>query len=169
MNRFGISVQLKHVPSLDPDFIPLLRYNQAFLADAKKPVGIAVERADGQMASCRTFIHGTPEMEQADHYYINRLVKTILWMKGGFKIYVSGDEGVFNYLKKAYSAGGEQEFDWDYMASVFEHPFEASTPAAPTGRCPPSSTARPSTPRRWSGSPRSPRIRTTTTRASWRA
>ena len=124
MNRFGISVQLKHVPSLDPDFIPLLRYNQAFLADAKKPVGIAVERADGQMASCRTFIHGTPEMEQADHYYINRLVKTILWMKGGFKIYVSGDEGVFNYLKKAYSAGGEQEFDWDYMASVFEHPFE---------------------------------------------
>ena len=46
-------------------------------------------------------------MEQADHYYINRLVKTILWMKGGFKIYVSGDEGVFNYLKKAYSADGE--------------------------------------------------------------
>ena len=57
MNRYGISVQLKHVPPLDPDFIPLLRYNQAFLADAKKPVGIAVERADGQMASCRTFIH----------------------------------------------------------------------------------------------------------------
>ncbi len=124
MNRYGISVQLKHVPPLDPDFIPLLRFNQAFLADAKKPVGIAVERADGQMASCRTFIHGTPEMEQADHYYINRLVKTILWMKGGFKIYVSGDEGVFNYLKKAYSAGGEQAFDWDYMANIFEHPFE---------------------------------------------
>ena len=134
MNRYGISVQLKHVPPLDPDFIPLLRYNQAFLADAKKPVGIAVERADGQMASCRTFIHGTPEMEQADHYYINRLVKTILWMKGGFKIYVSGDEGVFNYLKEAYGAGGEQAFDWDYMANIFEHPFEVvlvdSIPAA---------------------------------------
>ena len=22
------------------------------------------------------------------------------------------------------SAGGEQAFDWDYMANVFEHPFE---------------------------------------------
>ena len=124
MNRFGIQVELKHIPSLDPDFIPLMRFNRAFLASARKPVGIAVERADGQTASCRTFIHGTPEMEEADHYYIERLVKTILWMKGGFKIYVSGDEGVCEYLKSVYCAKGQQEFDWDYMSSVFEHPFE---------------------------------------------
>ena len=76
------------------------------------------------MASCRTFIHGTPEMAEADHYYIERLVKTILWMKGGFKVYVSGDAGVCEYLKSVYCAGGQQEFDWDYMANVFEHPFE---------------------------------------------
>ena len=124
MNRFGINVELKNVPVLDPEFIPLMRFNRAFLATAKKPVGIAVERADGQMASCHTFIHGTPEMEQADHYYIERLVKTILWMKGGFKVYVSGDEGVCEYLKSVYCAKGQQEFDWDYMADVFEHPFE---------------------------------------------
>nr|CRY95535.1 hypothetical protein [uncultured prokaryote] len=124
MNRFGVSVELKHTPVLDPEFMPLMRFNHAFLADAKKPVGIAVERADGQMASCHTFIHGTPEMAQADHYYIERLVKTILWMKGGFKVYVSGDEGTYEYLKSVYCAGGQQEFDWDYMANVFEHPFE---------------------------------------------
>ena len=124
MNRFGINVELKHTPALDPEFIPLMRFNRAFLATAKKPVGIAVERADGQMASCRTFIHGTPEMAEADHYYIERLVKTILWMKGGFKVYVSGDEGICEYLKSVYCAGGQQAFDWDYMANVFEHPFE---------------------------------------------
>ncbi len=124
MNRFGVSVELKHIPILDPEFMPLMRFNHAFLADAKKPVGIAVERADGQMASCHTFIHGTPEMAQADHYYIERIVKTILWMKGGFKVYVSGDEGTYEYLKTVYCAGGQQEFDWDYMANVFEHPFE---------------------------------------------
>ena len=124
MNRFGIHVEQKHVPSLDPEFIPLMQFNRAFLATAKKPVGIAVERADGQMASCQTFIHGTPEMAEADHYYIERLVKTILWMKGGFKVYVSGDAGVCEYLKSVYRAGGQQEFDWDYMANVFEHPFE---------------------------------------------
>ena len=124
MNRFGINVELKNTPVLDPDFMPLMRFNRAFLAGAKKPVGIAVERAGGQMASCRTFIHGTPEMAEADHYYIERIVKTILWMKGGFKVYVSGDEGVCKYLQSVYCAGGQQEFDWDYMANVFEHPFE---------------------------------------------
>ena len=124
MNRFGINVELKHIPALDPDFIPLMRFNRAFLEGAKKPVGIAVERADGQMAACRTFIHGTPEMEEADHYYIERIVKTLLWMKGGFKVYVSGDQGVCDYLRSVYCAGGQQEFDWDYMANVFEHPFQ---------------------------------------------
>ena len=124
MNRFGINVELKHIPPLDPEFIPLMRFNHAFLSGAKKPVGIAVERADGQMASCHTFIHGTPEMAEADHYYIERLVKTLLWMKGGFKVYVSGDEGTCEYLKSVYCAKGQQEFDWDYMAGVFEHPFE---------------------------------------------
>ena len=124
MNLYGIEINIKNVPKLDPDFIPVLKFNQAFLANAKKPVSIAVERADGQMATCHTFVHGTTEMAEADHYYINRLVKTILWMKGGFRIYVAGDEDTYNYLKKAYSAGGEQDFDYDYMAGIFEHPFE---------------------------------------------
>ncbi len=124
MNRYGIEIDVKHVPKLDPEFMPILKYNRSFLATAKKPVGIAVERANGQMATCHTFVHGTPEMAEADHYYVNRLVKTILWMKGGYKIYVSGDEGTYEYLKQAYSAGGEQDFDYDYMSNVFEHPFE---------------------------------------------
>ena len=124
MNRFGIDVGLKNVPALDPDFMPLMRFNRAFLEGAKKPVGIAVERSDGQMASYHTFIHGTPEMKAADCYYIERILKTILWMKGGFKVYVSGDENICEYLKSVYCAGGQQEFDWDYMANVFEHPFE---------------------------------------------
>ena len=124
MNRYGIEITVKNAPKLDPEFMPILQFNRAFLKTAKKPVSIAVERADGQMATCHTFIHGTPEMAEADHYYVNRLVKTILWMKGGFKVYVAGDEDTYNYLKQAYSAGGEQDFDFDYMANVFEHPFE---------------------------------------------
>ncbi len=124
MERYGISVNIAHVPELDPEFIPILKFNEAFLKDAKKPVSIAVERADGQMATCHTFIHGTPEMADADHYYINRLVKTLLWMKGGFKVYVSGDKGVYDYLMDQYRAGGGQEFDWDYFANIFERPFE---------------------------------------------
>ena len=124
MNRFGIPVELKHIPSLDPDFMPLLRFNRAFLADAKKPVSIAVERDRGQIAAYHTFIHGTEEMHEADCYYMDRLVKTILWMKGGFKVYVAGDENIYNYLKETFSLTGKRAFDADFMASVYEKPFE---------------------------------------------
>ena len=123
MERFGISVDLKHVPVLDPDFMPMLRFNRAFLKDAAKPVSIAVERADGQTATTHTFIHGTPEMADADRYYIDRIVKTALWMKGGYKIYVN-DPDIYAYLQSVYCKGGEREFDWDFMANIFEKPFE---------------------------------------------
>jgi len=123
MERYGISVQVKNIPALDPEFIPLLKYNRAFLAQARKPVSIAVERADGQMSTHHTFVHGTPEMYKADCYYIDRLVKTELWMKGGYKVYVN-DETIYNYLKDVYRAEGERAFDWDFMADVFEKPFE---------------------------------------------
>ncbi len=124
MNIHGIDVEIRNKPELDPGFAPVLRFNQEFLKTAKKPIGVAVERAGGQMASVSTFIHGTPDMREADHYYIERLVKTLLWMKGGFKVYVSGDQDAVDYLNSVYRKGGQQEFDWDYMANVFEHPFE---------------------------------------------
>lgn len=124
MNLFGVEVSLKNIPELDPAFLPLHRFNEAFLAGAKKPLGIAVERAGGQMASVHTFIHGTPEMREADLYYAERLVKTLLWMKGGFRVYVSGDTAVCECLKEIYSPKGRQAFDADFMSRVYEHPFE---------------------------------------------
>lgn len=123
MERFGISVELKNKPVLDPDFMPLLQFNRAFLKGAAKPVSVAVERADGQVAATHTFIHGTAEMAEADRYYIDRLVKTALWMKGGYKIYVD-DADICAYLQSVYRKGGTREFDWDFMANIFEKPFE---------------------------------------------
>lgn len=123
MERYNVSIEIKNKPILDPEFTPLLKWNQAFLAGATKPVSIAVERADKQMATTHTFIHGTSEMLAADRYYIDRLVKTLLWMKGGFRIYVT-DKDVYDYLNSVYCKGGEREFDWDYMANIFENPFE---------------------------------------------
>ena len=91
MKCYGIEITPRRVPELDPGFVPLYQFNRAFLQDARKPLGLAVERADGQVAVCETFIHGTPEMAEADRYYVDRLVKTMLWMKGGFRIFVRGD------------------------------------------------------------------------------
>ena len=122
MNRFGINVELKHTPVLDSDFIPLMRFNHAFLEGAKKPVGVAVERADGQMAVRHTFIHGTPEMAEADLYYVERLIKTMLWMYGGYCVQIT-DQDLCERLNQLYGPEGPQWFDADFMHNVFEAPF----------------------------------------------
>jgi len=124
MNHLGIEVSVKNVPELDKGFIPLLQFNRAFLAGAEKPLDIAVERSGGQVAVYRTRVHGTPDMAEADLYYVERVVKTMLWLYGGFKVYISGSESLVARLNELYGPGGRQFFDFDYMASVFEHPFE---------------------------------------------
>ncbi len=126
MNKLGVEVSLKHAPELDPDFFPVLRFNQAFLSTAQKPVSIAVERDRGQVAVCHTHIHGTPDWFEADCYYMDRLVKSLLWMKGGWKVYVAGDEKIGNYLQETYSLTGARAFDADFMAGVYERPFEVA-------------------------------------------
>jgi len=123
MERFGISSIYHHVPELDREFYPLNQFNRAFLKTATKPVAIALERSGGQMARVDTFLRGTPEFADADHYYADRLVKTLLWMKGGFRIYTD-DPDTCRYLQSVYCKGGAREFDWDYMGNIYEHPFE---------------------------------------------
>ncbi|MDO5441255.1 MAG: ROK family protein [Bacillota bacterium] len=123
MNIYGIEANIKNIPELDPNFTPLYVFNREFLKTAKKTISIAIERAGGEMARVDSFIHGTNEMKAADEYYINRLVKTILWMKGGFRIFVN-DKEIYDYLSKAFAKGGIQDFDNVFMSGIFEHEFE---------------------------------------------
>ena len=124
MNCYGIELSPRRLPPLDPDYTPLYLFNRAFLREAHKPLGIAVERSGGQIAVYETKIHGTPEFAQADRYYVDRLVKTLLWMKGGFKVYIRGDEEIFQALKSAYAPGGVRAFDAEFMSGVYERPFQ---------------------------------------------
>ena len=55
---------------------------------------------------------------------MERVIKTMLWMYGGFRVYIAGSQDLVDKMNVHYSATGRQAFDWDYMANVFEHPFE---------------------------------------------
>ena len=124
MNYLGINLEVKHLHELDPGFIPLGRFFEAFSATAKEPFGIAVERSCGQVAVQETCIHGTEEYFAADVYYIDRMVKTLLWRKGGFRVYLLGNENVAQTIRERYSLTGQRAFDVDFMAGVYERPFE---------------------------------------------
>ncbi len=123
MKHLGIDVHVKNVPELDPGFIPLNLFNRAYLAEAAKPLDVAVERSNGQVAVWDTRFRGTPGSAEADIYYVERVIKTMLWIYGGFRVYLS-DAGLAEEMRRLYRDGGQQHFDWDYMANVFEHPFE---------------------------------------------
>lgn len=126
MNIYGVNVNIQNVPELDKTFAPLLAYNREFLKTAKKPIAVAVERSGGLVSVYDTFIHGTPEMADADNYYVDRLVKFLLWAKGGFKVTVCGDENVYKYIAKTYAPSGSRAFDEDFMEQVYERDFEVA-------------------------------------------
>ena len=66
MNHLGIEVPVKNVPELDPGFIPLAKFNRAFLATADKHLEIAVERSNGQIAVWNVRVHSDPALAEAD-------------------------------------------------------------------------------------------------------
>lgn len=124
MNLFGIDFEVQNKPVLDETFTPLSKFNEAFLKTAKQPLCIAVERNEGLIAVFDTFIHGTADRFDADCYYVERLVKMLLWTKGGYRIMICGNEKVAQYIKTAYTSGGKRIFDADFMAVVYENKFE---------------------------------------------
>ena len=115
MQYLGVEYQQKYTPKLDPTFIPFGVWRAAYLKDAKQPIAIAVERDNGQISVHKTFIHGTPEMADADYRYVERYVKFLLWSIGGFKVYICGCSDLAQKLQAAYKICGEREFDFTFV------------------------------------------------------
>ncbi len=129
MNVYGIEVNIKNIPKLDPGCIPMSAFTRAFEKSAAggKEIVIAVERNQGQVAVRRCRVHGTPEMAQADRVYVDRTVKMLLWAYGGWKVMICGDDALGKNIAEAYQPGGSREFDAEFMGRVYERGFEVES------------------------------------------
>lgn len=107
---------------LNKDFMPAYVWVKEFMKEADEPFTIAVERENGIVENYETKIN-TNDTEKSK-FYIERTVKTLLWFYGGFKIYLSGQNEICEYIKQCYSKGGIREFDMDFMADVYGEKFE---------------------------------------------
>ena len=58
---------------------------------------------------------------------IERLIKSILWVVGGYKIYLGGNPMVTEKLKAIFSKDGMRKFDVEFMSKVYREPFEVIT------------------------------------------
>jgi predicted NBD/HSP70 family sugar kinase len=116
------------VPPLDPDFRPAALANRAFRREAT-PVGvplvIGLERNDGDISRFETVVlpEGHPNFS-SNLYYVERLVKFLLWQRGGWKVYIGGPRTIGEYIYKTYSEIGERKFDFSFMGEyVYEREF----------------------------------------------
>ena len=124
MQYLGIEYQMKHAPKLDPGFIPFGVWRSAYLKGAKVPVAIALERDKGRVSVHHTYIHGTPEMAEADYRYVERYMKFLLWSTGGFRVSVCGCSEIAQRLQKAYTAEGQRQFDYTFFYQLYEQKLE---------------------------------------------
>ena len=124
MKFLNVEIPVKNLPELDQGFVPLGLFFKHYATGAEKPLCIAVERSGGQIGTWECKVHGTPEMKEADEYFVDRMVKFLLWSWGGFKVYICGDDALAETVRKAYSVDGSRAFDKDFMENVYERAFE---------------------------------------------
>jgi predicted NBD/HSP70 family sugar kinase len=91
-----------------------------------KPLVIGLEREDGKLSRFETLVfpEDHPQGDQ-NFYYTERLVKFLLWQRGGYRIFIGGPVSISEHIKQAYSALGAQKFDFHFMGDqVYEKSFE---------------------------------------------
>lgn len=121
---------MKYIPSLDKNFSPLILKIREFNELVKKSnetcnLTICLERNQGYnyFYNIDIFKDGTGHDEE-NYDLVERIVKSLLWIVGGYKIYVSGSKYIYEHLKEAYSEKGARAFDADFMGNVYENKFE---------------------------------------------
>ncbi len=125
-----INVSLKIKPVLDPGFVPAALWNRAFNEKLKEngnpqKLTIALERSEDSrsVAESEVFPH-EGEFVELNNRFAERLLKYLLWQKGGYKVRVAGVPGIAEYLKKTYAPGGERAFDYEFMGEkIYGKPF----------------------------------------------
>ena len=111
----------KFRPVLDPEFVPASLWRGAYrnlvaASGGGVPFALALERADGAISTFRTAIlpHNA-DTARLNQRYAERLLKFLLWQRGGWRIWVGGEPRLAEFLRSVYSPTGARAFDHQFM------------------------------------------------------
>jgi len=125
-----LTIKPKILPGLEPDFLPAALFNRAFRAAIEKngpgvPLAVCLVQKNGSHHTFRTEILPQSQINTPDNFlYVERLVKTLLWQVGGWKIIIGGPEYIGRYIAECYSDQGIRKFDFHFMSKVYERQLE---------------------------------------------
>ncbi len=132
-------MKLKVNAPLDPGFMPMSLVVKEFEKAAEQSGGtkiiIGIERNQGRLSTYALTVYPDHCGHDEENFAVaERVVKTLLWLRGGYKIIIAGSEVIGERIKAAYAENGLREFDRAFMARVFERPFEVEV--VPLGDAP---------------------------------
>ena len=118
-------------PALDSQYHPAVLANRAFRAAAKatgKPVkvGIALERSPESVSRFEAELLPEDHPKAPQNFlFSERLLKFLLWSRGGHKIYFAGPRELWLRLERYYRESPAGKFDAEIMGEkIYERPFE---------------------------------------------
>ena len=105
-------------PELDPDFIPAVLWNRAYQKEAEAsgtPVAIALVRPDDTCSVFETkILPPSAESNFLSLRYLERILKFLLWQRGGNRVFIAGCDSVAGRLAVLYSPDGMRHFDYEF-------------------------------------------------------
>ena len=119
------------IPALDPSFRPAVLAARAFCANARAinaalPVRFALEQSDGSVFHHSTVIFLEAHPHAAGNFiHLERMLKFLLWARGGYRIYFDGPKPLGDSLQKHYRDTPTGRFDSDIIGNrIYDHPVE---------------------------------------------
>ena len=117
-------------PPLDGGFRPASLANRVFLEEVSDagggvPLILGLEREGGHVSRYETRVLPQDHVRaKANLEYAERLLKFLLWQKGGWRVYVGGPAAIGEHLAACYSPRGPRAFDYHVMGEdVYEKRF----------------------------------------------
>ena len=112
-------------PVLDLEFKPavieLREFNKEVLESGhSNRLIISIKRNKGYIYSREFSIFEDGYNDERNIFIIERFIKTVLWICGGYEIYIAGSKKVYEAIKEAYSPTGSRAFAYDFMSTVYE-------------------------------------------------
>jgi predicted NBD/HSP70 family sugar kinase len=118
-------------PVLDPCFRPAVLANRVFRDQVRssgpaEPVRIALEQADGTISHFSTEVFSENRSEAAANFaYLERILKLLLWSRGGYRVHFQGPAGLAGRLGAYYRETPTGRFDSNLVGErMFDHPIE---------------------------------------------
>lgn len=132
----NIDVKAAVKPELDLDFIPAVLWNREYRRIVREcgrgvKLAIALERSNGAVSRFDTeILPHEGDGAALNMKYVERLVKFLLWMKGGYRVTIGGCPEVAAALGEIYSSSGRRSFDHAIMGmKIYGRPFEVRASA----------------------------------------